>query len=67
VTVFSLCHVADAILSSKLNIPLHGIAIGNGWIDGRRQYPSFLDYAVKHAILEENSDVSDFSVRHAVG
>ena len=33
------------------------MAIGNGWIDARRQYPSFLDYAVKHGIVELNSDV----------
>jgi hypothetical protein len=45
------------MLSSKLGTPLLGIAIGNGWMDARRQYPSFLDYAVKHGLLEENSEV----------
>ena len=48
---------ADAILSSNLNIPLRGIAIGNGWMDARRQYPAYLDYAVKHGIIELGSDV----------
>lgn len=27
-------------------------------MDGRRQYPSFLEYAVKHGLVEEGSDVS---------
>jgi|SRR5882762_7489408 len=49
--------IADAILNSSLSTPLNGVAIGNGWIDPRRQYPSFLDYAVKHGIVELNSDV----------
>lgn len=49
---------ADAILNSDLAIPLRGAAIGNGWIDSFAQYPSYLDYAVKHGIVVENSDVS---------
>ncbi|KAG7097454.1 hypothetical protein E1B28_004799 [Marasmius oreades] len=49
-------YFADAILNSNINIPLKGIAIGNGWIDAKRQYPSYLEYAVKMGILEENSD-----------
>ncbi|THH09432.1 hypothetical protein EW146_g8688 [Bondarzewia mesenterica] len=44
------------VLKSNLNVQLHGAAIGNRWIDARRQYPSFLDYAVKHSIIEENSE-----------
>ncbi|KAF8076754.1 pheromone-processing carboxypeptidase KEX1 [Lyophyllum atratum] len=47
---------ADAILESSLQIPLRGIAIGNGWIDPRRQYPMYLDFAVKVGLLDENSD-----------
>jgi len=39
-------------LNSSLSIPLRGSAIGNGWIDARRQYPSYLDYAVKHGLVE---------------
>ncbi|PCH40983.1 KEX1 protein [Wolfiporia cocos MD-104 SS10] len=49
-------YFADAILDSSLNIPLRGAAIGNGWIDGRHQYPSFLTYAVKHGLVEEGSE-----------
>ncbi len=50
--------LADAILNSNLGVPLKGAAIGNGWIDVRSQYPSYLDFMVKVGILEENSDVS---------
>lgn len=49
-------YFAEAILSSNLNIPLRGAAIGNGWMDGRRQYPAYLDYALKHGIVELGSD-----------
>ncbi|RPD66874.1 alpha/beta-hydrolase [Lentinus tigrinus ALCF2SS1-7] len=48
-------YFADAVLNSNLKIPLKGAAIGNGWTDARRQYPSYLDYALKHGILEEGS------------
>lgn len=48
---------ADGILKSKLPTALLGAAIGNGWIDGRSQYPAYLEYAVKHGLIEENSDV----------
>ena len=53
---------ADAMLRSNLNIPLKGVAIGNGWIDVRRQYPSYLDYSVKYGLLEENSPVSSHAL-----
>ncbi|THG98100.1 hypothetical protein EW026_g4029 [Hermanssonia centrifuga] len=49
-------YFANAILDSDLNIPLRGAAIGNGWMDGMTQYPAYLDYAVKHGIVEENSE-----------
>ncbi|KAF9450159.1 pheromone-processing carboxypeptidase KEX1 [Macrolepiota fuliginosa MF-IS2] len=48
-------YYADAVLHSNLNIPLKGIAIGNGWIDPKKHYQSYLDYSVKVGILEENS------------
>lgn len=51
------CLPADAVLNSNLGIPLRGAAIGNGWIDPRRQYPAYIDFAVKVGLLEENSDV----------
>ncbi|KAG5634532.1 hypothetical protein H0H81_001640 [Sphagnurus paluster] len=47
---------ADAMLNSALHVPLRGVAIGNGWIDPRRQYPTYIDFAVKVGLLEENSD-----------
>ncbi|KAJ3927234.1 MAG: Alpha/Beta hydrolase protein [Lentinula lateritia] len=49
-------YYADALLNSDLSVPLRGAAIGNGWIDARRQYPSYLEYSTKVGILEENSD-----------
>ncbi|KAH7912950.1 Alpha/Beta hydrolase protein [Hygrophoropsis aurantiaca] len=49
-------YFADAILSSDLHLPLQGVAIGNGWIDGRSQYPAYLDYAVTHGIVDANSE-----------
>ncbi|KAG6866114.1 hypothetical protein C0991_008422 [Blastosporella zonata] len=49
-------YFADAILNSRLPTPLRGAAIGNGWIDPRRQYPTYIDFAVKVGLLEENSD-----------
>ncbi|KAL6309774.1 alpha/beta-hydrolase [Sparassis latifolia] len=49
-------YFADAVLRSSLKIPLRGAAIGNGWIDGRHQYPAYLDYAVKHNLVELNSE-----------
>ncbi|KAF5393141.1 hypothetical protein D9757_001118 [Collybiopsis confluens] len=49
-------YFANAILNSDFGTSLKGAAIGNGWMDARRQYPSFLDYSVRVGILEENSD-----------
>ena len=54
---------ADAILSANLGIPLRGAAIGNGWMDSKRQYPAYLEYAVKHGIVEKGSAVSFASHR----
>ncbi|KAI9574319.1 Alpha/Beta hydrolase protein [Boletus coccyginus] len=48
-------YFADAILDSGLNIPLRGAAIGNGWIDGRNQYPAYLEYAATHGIIDTQS------------
>ncbi|KAG1735006.1 alpha beta-hydrolase [Suillus lakei] len=48
-------YFADAILSSELRMPLRGVAIGNGWIDARSQYPAYLDYAVTHGLVDESS------------
>lgn len=56
--------IADAILNSTLSIPLRGIAIGNGWVDANNHYLSYLDYAVKVGLIEENTDVRLFSYPH---
>ncbi|KAF8165686.1 pheromone-processing carboxypeptidase KEX1 [Crassisporium funariophilum] len=48
-------YYADAILNSTLSIPLRGIAIGNGWMDSRTQYPAYIEYAVKTGLVEENT------------
>lgn len=44
-------------MNSSLGVPLRGSAIGNGWIDARRQYPSYLDYALKHGLVEPGTAV----------
>ena len=43
----------------KYGLPrtLKGLAIGNGWIDARRQYPAYLEYGLKHGLVETGSDV----------
>jgi carboxypeptidase D len=50
-------YTADAILTSDLNIPLRGAAIGNGWMDGRNQYPAYLEYAAAYGIIDVQSQV----------
>jgi carboxypeptidase D len=51
-------YFADALLNAtSLGVPLRGAAIGNGWMDGRRQYPSFLEYALKHGLVKEGTPV----------
>ncbi|KAI0310432.1 alpha/beta-hydrolase [Amylostereum chailletii] len=54
-------YFANALLDSNLGVPLRGSAIGNGWIDARRQYPSYLDYAVKHGIIDTGSKAYESS------
>lgn len=45
------------MLNSTLNIPLRGVAIGNGWIDSKAQYLTYIDFATKIGLLQENTDV----------
>lgn len=47
-------------------MPLRGVAIGNGWIDGRNQYPAYLDYAVTHGLVDESSQVSNLVISRAL-
>lgn len=51
-------YFAESILDNKhnLQIPLKGIAIGNGWIDSRAHYASYITYLVKMGILPEGSE-----------
>ncbi|KAH8834509.1 Alpha/Beta hydrolase protein [Flagelloscypha sp. PMI_526] len=50
-------YFADAFLNDgSLNIPLKGIAIGNGWIDARAHYASYVPFLVKMGILPEGSE-----------
>jgi len=50
-------YIANAILESDLHISLRGAAIGNGWMDGRTQYPSFLPFSVNVGLFREDSQV----------
>jgi carboxypeptidase D len=47
-----------------MNVPLKGVAIGNGWIDPRRQYSTYIDFVVKVGLLEENSDAWKEARKH---
>lgn len=50
---------ADAILkTTQISMPLKGLAIGNGWIDGRHQYPAYYDFALRSGLIKEGSQVS---------
>ena len=49
------------MLEAGLPRTLKGIAIGNGWIDARRQYPAYLEYGLKHGLVETGSDVREIS------
>lgn len=45
------------MLEAGLPKTFKGLAIGNGWIDARRQYPAYLEYGLKHGLVETGSDV----------
>ena len=51
-------YFADEILNKGPDPPiqLKGVAIGNGWMDARSQYPAYLPYAVKQGLLVENTE-----------
>jgi len=52
-------YFSEAVLNSSLGVPLRGSAIGNGWIDARRQYPAYLEYAVRHGLVEPGTTQYD--------
>ncbi|KZO97969.1 alpha/beta-hydrolase [Calocera viscosa TUFC12733] len=50
-------YFADAFLKTTLiKTPLKGIAIGNGWIDGRTQYPAYYEFAKKNNMIKPESE-----------
>ena len=49
---------ANEVLDTFQEVPLVGIAIGNGWIDARTQYPAYLEFALKAGLFKEGSEVS---------
>ncbi|CAG7848349.1 Pheromone-processing carboxypeptidase KEX1; AltName: Full=Carboxypeptidase D; Flags: Precursor [Serendipita indica DSM 11827] len=50
-------YIADAMLkASNMPAPLRGIAIGNGWIDSRAQYPAYVEFGLKAGLFKENSN-----------
>lgn len=51
-------YFADAILESDLQVPLKGIAIGNGWMDPVHQYASFYPFMLQTGLLEKDSEAS---------
>lgn len=51
-------YIADAILkTTQISMPLKGLAIGNGWIDGRHQYPAYYDFALRSGLIKEGSQI----------
>ncbi|WVW86604.1 hypothetical protein I302_108655 [Kwoniella bestiolae CBS 10118] len=50
-------YFADAILKSNdlQNFPLKGIAIGNGWIDPKQQYPGYVDFAYEKGLIKQGT------------
>jgi hypothetical protein len=49
---------ANEVLDNYREVPLTGIAIGNGWIDARTQYPAYIEFALKAGLFKEGSEVS---------
>lgn len=51
---------ASAIINSTATneINLKGIAIGNGWIDPKQQYPGYVDFAYEKGLLKKDTPVS---------
>ncbi|ORY34995.1 Alpha/Beta hydrolase protein [Naematelia encephala] len=50
-------YFADALLktSSLPHFNLIGIAIGNGWIDPKEQYPGYVDFALEKGLLKPDT------------
>jgi carboxypeptidase D len=52
-------HTASAIINSTSTnqINLKGIAIGNGWIDPKEQYPGYVDFAYEKGLIKKDTPV----------
>ncbi|KAG9015864.1 Cell death protease [Tulasnella sp. JGI-2019a] len=51
-------YIADGILkTTQLPTPLKGLAIGNGWIDPRAQYPAYYDFAIESGLVTAGSQI----------
>ena len=52
--------IASAIINSTSTneINLKGIAIGNGWIDPKQQYPGYVDFAYEKGLIKKDTPVS---------
>ena len=48
-------YIAQAILEKRMALKLHGLLIGNGWIDPRTTYMSYLPFAVEKNLVEKES------------
>ncbi|KAG8824527.1 Cell death protease [Serendipita sp. 401] len=49
-------YIADALLeATDVPAPLKGLAIGNGWIDSRAQYPAFVEFGLKAGLYKPGS------------
>ena len=46
-------YIANELLEIRPNISLKGLAIGNGWMDPKRQYPSLIDFAKDRGLLDK--------------
>ncbi|KAF3936640.1 hypothetical protein ABW19_dt0203395 [Dactylella cylindrospora] len=55
-------YIAQAIIERNREKDQHwnvaGLLIGNGWIDPRSQYPSYLEFAYQEGLIQRDSDIA---------
>ncbi|KIM29383.1 hypothetical protein M408DRAFT_112444 [Serendipita vermifera MAFF 305830] len=56
-------YIADALLKPDAYVPapLKGIAIGNGWIDSRNQYPAYREFALRAGLFTAGSPEDEYA------